>query len=288
MLVRERETILSNVADENIKDIQQSKIEDVEKITTLCFLCLDGKEIFKGYNPIFNKDVYFEWLRQLTKWGHFDSGIYCSVRLQEQELIKKMTEKIAAGNSSEILNNFPTYDLLSGRQPQAGFEKITIECLDVLKRALIGNVLELFEKPNGINGLWDKEYRAEKTLITSDNEFFFNSECIIKLKELSTRSKENNIIHENFIKYLRMLFYSAIDVTSWGVTNEQSLEVIKKEEFIKIIWEGVISKGLNRRTVGSIEGHRKKIIEKIGCDLFPLPIWWQEEISDMDSKRSEA
>jgi len=291
MLVRERDSLLTNIADMSDQQEMQIKLEGVKSIMEICSILLDIPEIFHGNNPIFNKEVFKEWYEQIAKWAHFKrqdgkKDIYTEVREFEAKLAKKLATKIAS-QASEILEVLRSSSFESDFfNDKKAFRAVHKEVKEILEKALSDQIVDRFKRVDGIKELWGKDhYIPEKRLLFYKHTLFHNRDVYDRLREISKQAPNSLEIQKNFLEYVRMLFYAATEYVAW-TEQEKARELVKEKELMDIIWQAVVSRQMNRRMVGSLERERKKIIKDIlqDKDALPVPRWWVELISDVEDK----
>lgn len=286
MLVRERDRMLTEVAEMHDQEEMQTSLKEVKKVMKICFILLDIDDIFQGHNPIFNEHVFEEWYRNLAKWAHFrrrdgrsDIDMYPDVRQLETELALKLANKMVP-QASLVLNILPDHTFAD--IPQA-FEEVHKEVKTILQKALSKQLVDRFKMADGIGELWGKErYWPEKRLLFYKNKLFHNKDVYRQLKDIAKEALHDPQIQKNFLEYITMLFYGATEVTEW-TQEEEAQKLLKDKEFVDIIWKATVSRPMNRRTVGSLEKYRKKITNEIlqDKDALPVPRWWKDSISDV-------
>lgn len=291
MLVRERDSLLTNIADMSDQQEMQIKLKDVKSIMRICSILLDIPEIFHGNNPIFNKEVFKEWYEEIAKWAYFKrkdgkKDIYTEVRELEAKLAKKLAAKIVS-QASEILEALRSSsferDFFDDKKT---FQEAHKEVKKILEKALSDQIVDRFKRVDGIKELWGKDrYIPEKHLLFHKHPLFHNRDIYDRLKEISKESPDSLEIQKNFLEYVRMLFYAATEYVDWA-EQEKARELLREKELMDIIWQAVISRPMNRRMVGSLERERIKIIKDIFQDkgALPVPHWWIELVSDVEDK----
>ena len=151
-------------------------------------------------------------------------------------------------------------------------------------KALSDQIIDRFKRDDGINKLWGKDsYIPEKRLLFYKNSLFHNNSIYDRLREISKEAPNNPIIQKNFVEYTRMLFYASTNHVGW-TEPEEARNLLKEKEFMDIVWTAVVSRRMNRRTVGSLEKDRKMIIKEFLKDekALPVPNWWKDLISDVE------
>jgi nucleoside-triphosphatase THEP1 len=283
MLLRERETCLGRVADLHTEEEMKAVIKnDIQGVMKIGFLLAEIDEIFNGINPLFNKNIFKEWFVFLSKWAHFQNqDIYKDLRNEEKKLIIKIANKIKPQASSilDALREFHDPFL----QNEKAFADTRKEVEKILQGALVSELINRFKINDGIRELWGKnDYIAEKKLLFYKDSLFHDDKVYKELKTVAEKAKNSIVIQNNFIEYARMLFHASVSVVEWTNSNETN-ELLKKSEFLTIIWNAVISQPLNRRLVGSFEEYRGIIKKDILKDdnALPIPKWWENLIADI-------
>ncbi len=289
MLFVDRDKILSRVADAPDQEEMEQLLNDVKDIMRICFQLLSIDNIFTGYNPVFNAEIFKMWYENIVKWAHFRNPkeIYKEIRESEAELMKKLASKMAS-QASIILETFrfkEPFDHIKS------FETTNEEVKEILEKALVEQIINRFKCKDGILELWTGKcrYRAEKRILFCMNSLFHNKIVFNQLISIASEASVSRNIHENFCEYVRMLFYAAKDHIS-DINKDEIIELLNEREFTDIIWKAVTSRHLNLRYIGSLEEKRKFIIKDILKDekAFPTPEWWERELNDAQDRKCES
>ncbi|MFW5795208.1 MAG: hypothetical protein ACOCV1_06955, partial [Bacillota bacterium] len=152
------------------------------------------------------------------------------------------------------------------------------------------DILEIFNKPQGVKNLMHNtgnNYIEIQLLLKKSVSI--NKDNYEKLNALTSKAKENKIVHENFYDYFSWLVESA-KTNKYIVDNQKSKELLLDKDFLEIIWRGVIAKVLNRRHIGTINkeywDYLKKAYEENGEDLEEViekPDWWDKIIEEWEN-----
>ena len=281
MLFRERDKLLSQVADAIDQEEMNLILNDAKDIMRICFLLLDINDIFEKHNPIFNPEIFKTWYGNIVEWAHFKNPkeTYIEIRQQEIALAKKLTLKMAP-QASLILETLQFDDPQDRRK---SFEITHNEIKETFEKAVVEQILDRFRRSNGIKELMEgsRPYRAEKRLLFHVNSLFLNEAVYNRLREIVKEVSKNHYIHENFYEYVYTLFYATTNHLDY-TDKEEVIKLLKEKEFITIIWNAVISRRMNLRAIGSLEKKRKIIIVDLLKDenAFPVPEWWEKELRD--------
>lgn len=281
MLFRDRDKLLSQVADAIDQEEMSLMLNDAKDIMRICFLLLDINDIFEKHNPIFNPEIFKTWYGNIVEWAHFKNPkkTYTELRQQEIALAKKLTFKMAP-QASLILETFQFDDPLGRRK---SFETIHNEIEETLEKAVVEQILDRFRLSDGIKELMkgNRPYRAEKRLLFHVNSLFHNETVYNRLRDIVQEVSKNPYIHENFYEYVYTLFYAATNNLDY-TDKDEVIKLLKEKEFIDIVWNTVVSRRMNLRVIGSLEEKRKIIIRDLLKDenVFLVPKWWEKELSD--------
>jgi len=134
----------------------------------------------------------------------------------------------------------------------------------------------------------------EKALLLQPNPYFHTEAIYIKLESAAQRATLESDIQKNFVEFLRMLMYAALDNAA-NFDHEKALEILKINDFREMIWAAATRRRIHRRSMGSLLQHRKSFIQKTGKrDSFSIPAWVEEMEPDLldtfrvDSSSPEA
>jgi len=288
MLLREREQIWSNLIDLHSQDEMKAQIEEVNKIMCICGLLIDMDEIYAGNNPVFDKAIFEEWFGFLSKWFHFaePKDLYEPLRNNEKILLMKMINKnlFRVSEMAEWLRGKLRDS--SFMDSEKVFSEIRKEINDILQNKLTGDLLNRFDRTDGMKELWPGDlFGTEKTILFKSDSPFHSVDSYTKLQSIAGKARNNIEIQKNFVEFLRMLFYYATEGALGWAPQEEVIKLISKKEFFKIIWDGSICRPLNRRLVGSLEGYINRLSSVITTNnYFERPQWWLSFIADKVEK----
>jgi hypothetical protein len=277
MLMRDRDRYLQVVADSDTQKEMKKGLSEVKQIMKISFLLTDINKIFDDNNSIFDINTAIEWFSLLSKWAYFDkSTLYSSIRQQESKLCVKLAKKMSvkASDLLHALNQKMHFSNLFDKDK--AFKKTYEKISDILKEAIVGDLVDSFKTIDGIKRVWpNDQYIEEKKLLFRDNKYFHNSKVYTRLARISKKAVHNHIIQKNFIEYTRYLFYSACKGSSW-ISQSEATKVISKINLLKIIWPAVVAQPLNRRLVGTLENYRDFLQNNIlkGKYTLCIPQWW--------------
>jgi len=278
MLQRDREQIWSNLIDLHSQDEMKTQIEEVNKIMHICDLVVDMDEIYSGNNPIFDKTIFEEWFGSLSKWFHFKEPkeLYELLRNSEKALLLKMINKnlVRVSEMAEWLRG--KLRDLEFMDSEKAFSEIRKEINDILEKKLTDDLLNRFERTDGLKELWPGDmFGTEKTILFKGDSPFHSADAYTKLQAIADKAKNNIEIQKNFVELLRMLFYYATEGCLGWVSHEDVVKLIQKQGFFKIIWKATTCRPLNRRLIGSLEDYINRLSSVIADkDYFERPQWW--------------
>lgn len=261
----------------------QGELKHVFKLNKICKLTFEIDELFAGENPVYNIDLFKTFVDKFKHWAHFNrpEHLYKELREDEKKILLTLTSKMKPRASDVLIAlGIGKYEPTFSDGPDRAFEPTKNEMIKILSDSLAQSLLNRFEQFDGINRLWpSNENRiAELNILFNSNSTFHNKTIYEKLNEIVAKIPENPYIRDNFYEYTSMLCHAALNPTSFS-TMEKALELLKNKDFVSIIWEGTIGKGLNLRNVGSLQNYREKL--KSICDvndLLPLPDWWDKAL----------
>jgi len=286
MLIRDRHALLSQAADSIDQEEEMKPLIDKAKgVMKICSIMLDIDDIFKGHNPVFNAEVFKEWYGNLLKWAHFrhPKNIYSDIRQLEADLAIKLAHKV----ESQASLIFETFRFDTSFDSKKDFELTHNKVKEILEMALVEQIIDRFKRIDGIKELYgqkDRSFRLEKSLLFRKNPIFHNNPVYAQLRDIAQDAPNDPNIRNNFYEFVSMLFYAATDYLDW-TEKDEVIKLLKEKEFMDIVWGAVVSRRLNLRSVGSLEGKRKKIIEIIeDADAFPVPKWWNEMLSEVKDR----
>lgn len=292
MLIRDREQLHSLAIEEvDLETGIKPFLAQIKEVMDICFSLLKVNDAFEGYNPIFNEDVFREWYTYLIKWAHFKRSdgkpyVYDEIRKLEADLAYECAIKLK--HKASIILEILSAQKNHSTHPET-FKELHDKISKELEEALAEQLVERFRRIDGIKELWEYHDRCEKRLLFNGDSTFHNESIYTKLKSIADEASSNPIIHKNFCEFTRMLFYGATEESSNLADIDEVKNLLKgKKEFINIVWKATVSRQMNRRTVGSLEERRSKIIKEgiLDAEQLKPPIWYEELISDVKDKIS--
>lgn len=270
-------SMISTIDEENMKKIKEKIISSgnhIEKILSrnenIEFKILETmfEQIYEQYNPKFNSSIYIE------------------IREQEIELLYKII-KYDKSHSLDYLKIIkPRIASFQHFEEGDSIEEI----INYLYKIIALDILEIFNKPQGIKNLMHNtgDNYIEIQLLLKES-VSINKDNYEKIKALASKATENKIVHENFYDYFSWLVESA-QTNKYIVDNQKSKELLLDKDFLQIIWEGVIAKVLNRRHLGTIDkeywDYLKELYENNDKDLEEVikkPGWWDKIIGEWEN-----
>jgi hypothetical protein len=283
-LMEDRRYIIGKAIEETDQENQKTILEDAEKVSEICNSLLNVKINFEGEKPVFNRFVYKEWCSHIKYYSQFHELIYEKKFQDDKKIALKMTEMIGVSHVSGIYNELLGSRILeSGSPSDEGFRPIKNKMSSILELKLAESFFQRFYIEEGIGELMQNQFRAEQGLIFNENSCLYEDAQFKRMGDLASEAKTNSIVWNNFIRLTEMLFTAFNENLHW-VNSKQGLEIIKKKDFIDLVWKATTSRHLDRRTVGSLEIQRKKVelvISKSGEDITFIdpPDWWKDLVN---------
>jgi hypothetical protein len=237
--------------------------------------------LYEGDSPIFNDSVVMEWIQGFRKWAHFNNEFYRPLREKEQRLAIRLAEQSVA-QSAKMLIALPLHDDHPVSDDEIAFQSIGSKIREIWKKALADQLVDRFSKKDGIGLLWGKDKAfLEKELLFESNPYFHINNIYLRLEAIAQQAAEVSMVQENFLEFMRMLLYAALDLSS-GFSHEQELEILKNERFREICWRAATCQRIHRRSMGSLLERRKAFIKKTELyNAFPIPSWVGEMEPDL-------
>ncbi len=268
---------IKNMSDDDI----QRDLENVFFLNEICRLSFKLDELFDGENPVYNIVLFKEFVDKFKHWVHFDrpEHLYKKLRDDEKDILINLTSKMTTHASDAlIVLGIGRYEPSFSDGPDKAFEPTKSKMIKLLSDHLAQSLLNSFEQRDGISRLWpsNENRLSELNMLFNYNPSFHNLTVFVKLREIIKQIPQKTYIHDNFYEYFSMLCHAALNPTSFSGTDN-ALGLIKNKEFVSIIWEGILSRGLNFRNVGSLQSYREQLKNKCDVDdLLPLPEWWDK------------
>jgi len=292
MLLRDREQIWSNLIDLHSQEEMEARITEVDKIMRVCDQLVDMDEIYAGKTPIFDRATFEEWFEFLSKWFHFKDHPYKTLRNSEKTLLLKIINNNlfrASEMSAWLRGKLRDRSFMDSDK---AFSDIKKQINDILEKQLTDDLLNRFDRIDGIKELWPRDmFETEKIILFKSDSPYHSAKSYSKLQAIADKAKNNIEIQKNFVEFLRMLFYYSAEGCLGWVSNEDVIKLVQKQEFFKIIWQATTCRPLNKRLIGSLESHIKQFGFVVTDEnYFNRPQWWLALTADKieDTKAKEA
>ncbi len=285
-LFEDRHNLLKRERAVTLEEEKKTLFDNVMDVMKICSTCLEIENIFHGINPIFNGDIFESWYKSHAEWSKYKSTEQDKeLREKEIELFNAVAVKLkpqASGILKVVYNYSYTNDPDRLNEVEE-FRKTQSSVIETLESALAEQLIERFSKVDGFNELTIST-RPEAWLLFTEHTAFHNETVYNQLRKISHQASKSIQIHKNFIAYARKLFYAAVDRDPF--VDEDAKKLVKRKEFLDIIWNAVLSKRLAKNTIYSLEKQRIKIIKNILNDetALPVPEWWYEVLGDWKDK----
>ncbi|TAN45188.1 MAG: hypothetical protein EPN22_04105 [Nitrospirae bacterium] len=289
-LFEERHNLLMLERDVEIDEERTPIFDEAMFLLDICFASIEIEGLFQGNNPIFNDKVFESWYKSLAKWFKYKSTPQDElIRGREIELLNALASKLkrqALPILSVIYNHSHASDP-DLRNELREFRQIYKDAQDELETALAEQILDKFREPEGIVILTSKYNKPIASFLFSEHPAFHNEKIFCRLKKLACEAKSDIRIQKNFIAYVKKLFYEAVDKKELFPISEATVKLLKKQDFLDVLWSAVTVNPLTRLTIYSLEEQRQKVIREVLDNdetRLSVPSWWFELLGDWKDK----
>ncbi len=296
MVVRDRNELLSRIADTEIHQEQNRLLNKVNKLTRLCDALLKVNGLFEEANPIFDMDIFKEWFNQYRHWAHFNKGFYIKIREKEFALLRKLIKKFCGIPMYRI----QLYVMLNGRDgPMTGSEQafnvVREELIKMAELALSNDLISRFLREGGIRNILssnNENYKVKKEILYCSQSSFYSDKNLIKIGQFGKKARTNAMIQRNFLDYIETIFreFTNPDVMIGETEHKKLVEIIKHDKFIDLFWKPSLAASLNPRYVGTLEQLRQGILKQVFKDdvsALPIPTWYSEIVKLYEMNKGE-
>lgn len=244
-----------------------AKIIDKNKNIELEILKIIFKKIYKQYNPRFYASTFIE------------------IREQEIKLMNQLIKYDGSYSLDYLKIIKPNQFSFQSEEDKGDIDEI----IKKLYSNIALDILKVFEKPQGIKNLIysnSNNYIEQQLLLKKSVTINENNYSI--LRGLSNKASKSEIVHENFFEYFSLLVENAKNPRT-NVQSEKTKYLLLEEEFLQIIWDGVIAKVLNRRHLGTIEKEYWIYLKELYTEknknleeIIQKPDWWDKIIREWE------
>lgn len=228
----------------------------------------------------FLSTIFEELLYQYSSYLSFDMDNEVKIKNQEKELLIKMISKKNMDPKPYLEVLKPWLPEEEPYQNKEYYLELKSKLVGIVEEKLSNELNKNFLIKNGIQFSTDRHKNMPQKWLLFRKSVFHNEENYKKISNLRELAKENNIIQENFYKYLKCLiqfskqtvFFTDIDGTK---------ELLRNEDFLKLIWPGIVANPLNKQSLYYLKGYIIELEESILNDNFeniindPYPDWWR-------------
>jgi len=251
---------------------------------------INKSNIKSNISDKFLSTIFKELLYQYSSYLSFGIDNEVKIKNQEKELFINMISKKNMDPKPYLEVLKPWLPEEEPYQNKEYYLELKSKLVGIVEEKLSNELNKNFLIKNGIQFSTDRSKNMPQKWLLFRKSVFHNEENYKKIANLSELAKENNIIQENFYKYLKCLiqfskqtvFFTDIDGTK---------ELLRNEDFLKLIWPGIIANPLNKQSLYYLKGYIIELEESILNDNFeniindPYPDWWrrvEKQIEDWD------
>ncbi len=219
----------------------------------------------------------------LAKWAPWRKpAYYVPLRDQEQRLLSAAADNLPEDLQVQALPALMSVIRTDGDAVPGGFEEQVRAILEDFAASVAERLLRRFSEPDGIEALWSPGRSLEREFVTSADSPFHSAPMRAHLAALANEAGKNAVVHDNFLSYLRMLRYGALQAD--GLFSAQECRrLLTDRGFTSMLWSAAVSRPLNLRTVGTLRENREQIIEQLGLprSVFECPTWLIEREAEL-------
>ncbi|HDR8197986.1 KAP family P-loop NTPase fold protein [Bacillus thuringiensis] len=248
------------------------------------------QELIPLVKPEYQVQIFNLLYKQLKGWintnmngyEEFYRYIHINNRNREKKIIKDLTEILAGSYNEKLLEIINPWYPDEKMSPQ--FYDYKRDLLKIIEPFYIQNLLDKFSLKNGLNIWSDKDFALEKYYLFRDSRFH-KSDIYNKLDNLAEMAKEDLVIRENFLTYMYLCNHH-LNVDASYIHAEKVREVLKNEEFVKILWKGVTSEEVSVYSFSILKDFSDFITtlyEKDIEEIIVYPDWWEDRMVQCQS-----
>lgn len=270
--IKYRLALLEEASDKNCLNILRAKTEEADNVLVLLSQFLYDLSDFTVNYSLINLEKFENLLNMVEKWIHFTNhSAYIKARENEKAFLIKFVTG-APHLASEI------YILLEPWDPRGfhgdGTESIISlrsELASIAQEYIAADIIDRFSQQEGIHELWGHDQMlAQKYLLFRLESPVWQEERKTKYFELAKAARDNDVIRENFIEFVRMLSHYSQE--GFNILNPKELKSLASNvEIVKAAWDAALSNPLQPHAMGSFERHQKILGKFISEDNLIFP-----------------
>lgn len=224
-----------------------------------------------------------------AKWAHFDRpDYYAAIREEERQLLLSSANVLSEKEQIGILDLEPlVYEPIQTRVVE--FVALKKVVLSRFRDTAMRDLLRSLSVPSGLDSFFKGDAGIVRRDLIFDLGLTKDGESSTRdaLLSLAASAKTSEAVQLNFLRFLRVLVHHALD----GSLDDRSRSraVLNDAELIHGIWRAIITRPLNPRTTGTLNGVRKEMVAfGIPEELLPLPPWWARLNEEFLEKRDDG
>jgi hypothetical protein len=271
-----RDAILDGAADADTESATLERLGHASSATRLLEALLeDFGVLHSGSQDIFLWDRLYS---HASKWaGWTRPKYYLKFRDEELDLLRLGTRLLPQHLHGEAYISLERREHSHVNPPSDAFLQIVEEVLTFFIVSVSSSALERFVERGGVNTFWGNGSNAAEKQVAFDPAATFHMATYRdQLRAIAARAPHDEVVHQNFLTYLRMLAYGALGgATTFSRSSCRTL--FADSDFTRLIWNAAVAQPLNLRTAGSLLKERTQIISELRVpeDILQLPKWLQ-------------
>ncbi len=242
--------------------------------TRMLELQIDEMKLFA--ERVLDVDSWIKLYYHCLKWARFDrQSDYRKARDDERALLRTSADRLPSDMQLSVLEKrpFDTHHRVGGES--AKFIALSDQLKNELTERAIEHAISLFERPDGLEQFWAIDWSTRGKWLLFDHASPFQTRPTRRrLFGLARKARSNQVIHKNFLTYLRMLTHGAFEGGSFSVSECRQL--LQDGTLVKQLWKAAVARPLNPRTAGTLRQHRRLLLQMGRTESeLPLPRWWK-------------
>ena len=214
----------------------------------------------------------FDHIAKWSAWRKPD--YYIPLRDQERRLLTLAAENLPEDLQIQVLPTLmPAVRADDGAVPGEFADQVRA-IWDDFAASVAERLLRRFSEQDGIEALWSPTHSIERDFATNPDSPFHSAPMRAHLTALAHDAAGNAIVHDNFLAYLRVLRFGALQAD--GPFSVQACRrLLADRGFTSMLWSAAVARPLNLRTVGALRENREQLIEQLGIprSAFERPNW---------------
>ena len=289
-LIRGRNREWSTAIDADDQAAIRERLEVVRAIDTLIREMGAALGLFR--EGLLGPSHWILFWKGVIDWDRFTNLTeYYALRQEERslalDLASEMTEEDKANAWLQLQIESRSGLDLHREALSPDLEELQGTLLDAFETCAVNLALERFAIPDGVEVFWGRHEQTPEKLVAFDpRSAFHHGEARTSLLGTAERAVDDVGIQRNFLSYLRMLLYGALEGGSFERSECRAL--LRDLDLVLSVWQAALASPLNPRVVGSLRSQLSAAeqVREIALPELDYPAWWARMVEPPSESRA--